>query len=320
VSKKSASEAMAEVAKQFLEHMPLSRLVRMMVWEGRETDESDKKWVLDEFKIPEDVRSSCDLYRAVIDVVTARLLKAPRYDASALIVDFLMIAMLAIDNCRVYDHTLRKTCHSAAVLVNISDILTDDQRVQLRDRLYCDLRRTLSDEFNEFDPYVGWLLPVLGARHPSLEVDVDDAVLKLVQYSLKSTEFDVVLPILQQLPMIRKVMSENTRVVVSYEISQCMPWKAEAIRQSSANEHCSDSIGEYHMEMFKDAAFKALFALRKSSLTWVRIVFRVRVIGRLSLMMRESAARVYAPGGAGARGCIDELGRLAKRQRTPPEA
>ena len=310
---------MAEVATQFLEHMPLSRLVRMMVWEGRETDESDKEWVLDEFKIPEDVRSSCDLYRAVIDVVTARLLKAPRDDASALIVDFLMIAMLAIDNCSVYDHSLRKTCHSAAVLVNISNILTHDQRVQLRDRLYCDFRRVVSDAFNWFDHYVGWLLPVLGARHPSLEVDVDDAVLKLVQYSLKSTEFDVVLPMLQALPTIRKVMSENTRVVVSYEISQSIAWKAEAIRDSSAYEH-SPATGEYHMEMFEDAAFHALFALRKSSLTWVRIAFRVRIIGRLSLMMRESAARVYAPGGAGARGCIDELGRLAKRQRTSSEA
>ena len=92
---------MAEVAEQFLEHMPLARLVRMMVWEGRETDESNKEGVLDEFKIPEDVRSSCDLDRAVIDVVTARLLKAPRDDASALIVDFLMIATLAIDDSTV---------------------------------------------------------------------------------------------------------------------------------------------------------------------------------------------------------------------------
>ena len=180
VSKKSASEAMAEVAKQFLEHMPLARLVRMMVWEGRETDESNKEDVLNEFKIPEDVRSSCDLYRAVIDVVTARLLKAPRDDASALIVDFLMIAALAIDDGSV-DETPKMTCHSAAVLVNISNILTHDQRLLLRDRLYRDFSRVLSEAFNEFDPYVGWLLPVLGARHPSLEVDVDDAVLQLVQ-------------------------------------------------------------------------------------------------------------------------------------------
>ena len=47
-------------------------------------------------------------------------------------------------------------------------------------------------------------------------------------------------------------------------------------------------------------------------MTWTRILTKVRVVGRLSLMRAESAERLYKPGGAGATAAIGRFGPYIK--------
>jgi len=72
-----------------------------------------------------------------------------------------------------------------------------------------------------------------------------------------------------------------------------------------------------HGETSFDVQYTKVVRRSKAAYRWLRLKFRVRVVGRLSLMRAASAERLYSPGGGGALAAqyhFNELADLAYGQ------
>jgi len=272
-----------------IEAAPVRTLVALVAWDCRSVIH---RVAHSSLGITSDESGSDAEKDAVVGVLTRRLLHAPRDDAFLGALDALMLATMS--ECPARITGARWVGDAARVLVAISNRLSRPQLVALKDRLVVDADRTCEYPYEWYCPPVANLLPVLGARHPSLGIDVEQVVTESLEYWI-GAEYAVndLGDVVTSLADLRIHLDQDTCDAV-----------CDTLRRSF-------SPVDGPREWFWKLVQQTLRALSQPAMRWLRLKFRVRVIGRLSLMRAASAERLYTPGGSGAEEVLCGLRRLA---------
>lgn len=262
----------------------------------------------------------------VLKVLTRRILNAPRDSELAEVVLRLMLLTVLDPNTEDSDSEEWATDwpHAvASVLVSCSDRLSPGQLHALKMRLEEDHDQVLKGRREFFDARCANLLPILGAKHPSLGVDVHKTVTGAFEYWFDQPDYDNLLQAVEQLPKMRGFLELRTCQHLCDKLSSsAVPYAKLAIRKafSKPNRPYETSAmakrsALEHVQWFTEAVDKALHDLSPRVVRWMRLKFKARVIGRLSLMRAESALKLYAPGGLGAAEAIQSARSLAGGSR-----
>lgn len=203
-----------------------------------------------------------------------------------------------------YDETTKiEAGHATNLLVDVSHLLQRQELLQLKeylDNFYCFMFDNIDEfEHNGFDSFSVMLLPWLSKKHPSLQFN-------MVTYFERV--FDSILLYDHEIGDVGNDDNNIAPAAFWHLLDSIKP-----LRSCITPQACELIDG------YIDAAIdnKALLAtkyepllliaettkrkLSRSSMAWIRIRARVRVIAYFSLMRNESAERLYKPNGEGAR-------------------
>ena len=176
------------------------------------------------------------------------------------------------------------TGNATRVLVQISDLLKRKALLELRDNLL-EFYHSKIPHYEElyhggFDMSSFLLLPILSKKHPSLQIDVRSYVhdtLKAINLERNHTEMA---NFVTSIVFARSLMTHDVcEMVLSF------------IQIFEFDDPTS---------VYSTCAKLAKRKLSRSSMAWLRIRWRVRVVSYLSLMRNEAAERLYQPSGEGA--------------------
>ena len=264
-------------------------LVTLVTWDGRS---ALHRVAHSSLGITNDESGSDAENDAVVGVLARRLLHAPRDDAFLGALDALMLGIMS--ECPARITGARWVGDAARVLVAISNRLSRSQLIALKDRLVVDADRACEYPYEWYCPPVANLLPVLGARHPSLGIDVEQVVIESLEYWIGAEyAVDDLGAVVTSLADLRIHLDQDTCDAV-----------CDTLRRSF-------SPVDGPREWFWKIVQQTLRALSRPAMRWLRLKFRVRVIGRLSLMRAASAEKLYTPGGSGADQAIREASAAA---------
>lgn len=230
-----------------------------------------------------------EFHEQVMDVLVERLSTSQEMEEVRMMaIGALMIKAVAEDDgdaTRILVHSSNRL--TATQLNAVKHILTKRHAVVMMAGV--GLRANVS-----FDYELDVLLPMLGARHPSLGIDVHDVVTAWVAKWFDDPNVDSVFGAIESLTGMRSYLPPRTSDAV-----------CEMLRDRVESENGWGFIATD--DYLREEVAKVLHNLSRPVLTWIRIQFRVRIVGRLSLMRAESAERLYAPGGVGADAAIKRL-------------
>jgi len=209
----------------------------------------------------------------------------------------------------------------AKILVAVAERLTPAQQHHVENELHMTWQITLEE--CEFDDEIFSLLPMLAKKQPDLEINVHTHVTQGLEFWFINGSITDTICVIDAISDMRRCLTQDTCDVVCERLREVPEsFYTEIYEEYVANDRfhktlearkasANDEVG-----YFREAVEKALKRLSRSSMTWTRMLPKVRVIGCLSLMCAESAERLYRPGGAGATAAIGRLVAGAKRQRS----
>ena len=211
--------------------------------------------------------------------------------------------------------------HIAQILVAVAERLTPAHQQHVENELHIAWDYSLDKGY--FDRELFVLLPMLAKKQPGIEIDVHTHVQNGLEYGLCGGDFSPKMYVVEAISDMRRYLKQETCDLVCERLREVSP-KAEKdmyadfvmpdARFNKTLEERKESAN-WHVGYFRTAVEKALKRLSRSSMAWTRMLVKVRVIGRLSLMRNESAERLYQPGGAGATAAVGRLVAGAKRPR-----
>ena len=271
-----------------LEAAPLHMLVTLVSWDYRSVLHGAAHKPLRITSGSDAARDADAEQDAVVSVLTRRLLHAPCDEAFWWAIDALMLGIMSECPARTSDS--RWVGDAARVLVAISNRLDRSQLVALKDRLVADVHRSREHEYEWFP--AANLLPVLCARHPSLGIHVERVVIESLEHYIDAD---------YAVEDIGAVVASLVDLRIHLDQGTCDAVCDTLLRSFSPED------GEWPWNIVQ----QTLSALSRPAMRWLRLKFRVRVIGRLSLMRAASAEKLYTPGGSGAGEVLCELKRLA---------
>ena len=208
----------------------------------------------------------------------------------------------------------------AQILVAVSERLTPAHQQHVENELH--MAWDYSSEKDYFDQELFVLLPMLAKKQPDLEIDVHTHVQNGLEHGLCGGDFDDKMNVIEAISDMRRCLEQETCDLVCERLREVSP-KAEkdiyadfVMPDARFNKTLEErkALANRHVGYFREEVEKALKRLSRSSMAWTRMLVKVRVIGRLSLMRNESAERLYQPGGAGATAAVGRLVAGAKRQ------
>ena len=190
----------------------------------------------------------------------------------------------------------------AKILVAVAERLTPAQQHHVEGELH--MACQISFENGEFDDEIFSLLPMLAKKQPGLGIDVHTHVTQGLKFWFINGSIPDATDVIDAISDMRRCLTQETCDDV-----------CERLREVSDSFYTQGARRD-HVGYFREAVEKALKRLSRPSMTWTRMLSKVRVIGCLSLMRAESAERLYRPGGAGAAAAVGRLVAGAKRQRS----
>jgi len=291
-----------------VEQLPLNMMINFVIWEPSDElfDEAVESANLTDNDIVEDF----EFQDACVSLIAKRLKTADHFWCSHAVNTLLV---------RLVDEDFMST--AGGILVAVAERLTPAQQRHVANKLRQAWKIILE---KRFEYRIFPLIPMLAKKQPDLGIDVHLHVTQSLDTFLHYGSIDDTIGVIDAISDVRRCLKQETCDVVCERlrvVSEKMEndiyadFVAPDDRFNKTLEERKESAN-WHVGIFREAVEKALKRLSRSSMTWTRMLPKVRVIGCLSLMCAESAERLYRPGGAGATAAIGRLVAGAKRQRS----
>jgi hypothetical protein len=204
-----------------------------------------------------------------------------------------------------YDETtIIDVGHATKLLVDVSHLLKLQELLQLKEYLH-NFYSFMFDNFyefehNGFDSFSVMLLPWLSKKHPSLDFNINTYFERVLHLQFVDSEGNIAQAAFWHLLS----MMQHLRYCITPQACELIDGYIDA-----AIDHKAMLKTKY--DPLRLIAETTKRKLSRSSMAWIRIRTRVRVMAYLSLMRNESAERLYKPNGEGARAAKRSFESLA---------